>query len=192
MRRKFREAKHAAPERVEEILELIRSLYKIEKEAREESLDAVARAALRKEKAPDILSDLKSKIEALQPIAIPKSKLGKAVAYALGQWPTMLRYVDVGEAEIDNNWCEHAIRPLKLGRNNFLFLGNLESGGERAEVFYSLVQSCRRLQINAFDYLKDVIERIARDSDTPMRDLCPRAWQSARTATENASLSTAL
>ena len=107
----------------------------------------------------------RDRIEPLPPIAIPKSKLGKAVSYALDQWTTMLRYVDVGESEIDNNSCEHAIRPLKLGRNNFLFLGNLESGGERAEVFYSLAQTCRRLKINAFDYLKDVIERVARDPD---------------------------
>lgn len=184
IRRKFRDAKHALPERVEEILELIKDLYKIERVAREADLDGVSRVKFREENASKFFTDLKTKIDELQPIPLPKSKLGKAVSYAMGQWPTMRRYLEVGECEIDNNWCELAIRPLKLGANNFLFLGSLKGGGERAEVFYSLVQTCRRLKMNAFEYLKDVIQKVAENPSAPMWELSPRGWKEAQERAE--------
>lgn len=105
IRRKFFEARHALPERAEEILTLIGALYEIEAEARERNLSPQARLERRRESSRPILSRLKSRIDDLAPIPTPKSKLGKAIQYAIKQWAAMERYVDVGEAEIDNNAC---------------------------------------------------------------------------------------
>lgn len=185
IRRKFFEARHAAPERVERILDLIRGLYAIEEKAREENLDPEARRQLRDKEARPIFLKLKSEIDELAPIPVPKSKLGKAVSYAISEWPAMERYLDLGEVEIDNNWCEQAIRPAVLGRNNYLFFGSLNGGGRRAQVFYSLVQSCKRLKINPFTYLSDVIERVSTHPAARIDELTPRGWKKIHGTAEN-------
>ena len=77
------------------------------------------------------------------------------------------------------------MRPVVLGRKNFLFLGNASSGGERAEVFFSLVQSCKRLGVEPFAYLKDVIERVSTHPASRVDELTPRGWRDARQRTEN-------
>ena len=184
IRRKFFEAKHALPERVEEILTLIRSLYDVEAEAREKKLSSSARVELRHESSRPILEELKSRIDDLAPIPTPKSKLGKATRYALGQWGAMERYLDVGEAEIDNNACERSIRPAVIGRKNFLFLGSAKAGGERASVFYSLTQSAKRLGLNPFEYLRDAIERISTTPTEYIDELTPASWKRARERAE--------
>jgi len=176
VRRKFFEAKHAAPERVEEILTLIRFLYDIEEKARQGELSDEARKELRHEKATEVLDSLKKKIDALASLPTPKSKLGKAVRYALGQWGAMLRYLMTGEAELDNNHCERAIRPTVIGRKNFLFLGTAEAGGKRASVFYSLTQSAKRLGLNPFEYLSDAIARVLTTSPDEIDELTPERW----------------
>ena len=99
------------------------------------------------------------------------------MSYAQKNWEDMIRYVEVGEAEIDNNWVENMIRPVALGRRNFLFLGSAKGGGERAEVFYSLIQSARRLGLDPFAYLSDVIERISTHPQSRIRELTPRGWK---------------
>lgn len=95
----------------------------------------------------------------------------------------MLRYLDLPEAQLDNNWCENSMRPLVLGRKSFLFLGSVEGGGERADVFFSLVQTCQRLKIDPFAYLTDVIERVSTHPASRVWELTPRGWAEAR-ATE--------
>ena len=77
------------------------------------------------------------------------------------------------------------MRPIVLGRKNFLFLGNASAGGERAEVFFSLVQSCKRLGVEPFAYLKDVIERVSTHPASRVDELTPRGWRDARQRTEN-------
>lgn len=185
IRRKFFEARHAAPERVDRILSLIKSLYEVERESREEELTPEARQRLRDEKARPVFDALESEISDLAPIPTPKSKLGKAVSYATSQWPFMERYFEDGRLEIDNNWCEQAIRPAVLGRKNYLFLGSLEGGGERAKVFYSLVQSCKRLGVDPFTYLADVLERIGSHPAALIDELTPRGWKERRQRAEN-------
>lgn len=180
IRRKMLEAKDAAPKEIDEILTLIQNLYAIEAEAREMDLMGNALIALRRAKAAPILDDLQQRIRALGPRSTPKSKLGRAVAYAEDEWPAMLRYLEVPEAHIDNNWSENAMRPLVLGRKNFLFLGSVEGGGERAEVFFSLVQTCQRLRIDPFGYLSDVIERVSTHPASRVWDLTPRGWAEAK------------
>ena len=184
IRRKFFEAKHAAPERVEEILGLIRALYDVEEEARELKLSHENRLELRQTKSTPTIETLKERIDALAPIPTPKSKLGKAIQYAIGQWGAMLRYLEVAEAEIDNNACERSIRPVVLGRKNFLFLGNAKAGGERASVFYSLTQSAKKLGLNPFEYLADVIDRVTTTPKEHLGELTPSAWREALGRTE--------
>lgn len=186
IRRKFFEASQAAPERVEGILDLIRTLYKIEEKAREEKISGEALVALRRQTSPSILEKLRASIDELEPLTTPGSKLGKAVSYAQRQWEPMLRYVDVAEAQIDNNWCENALRPVVLCRKSFLFLGSEKGGGNRAEVFFTLVQSARRLGVDPFGYLSDVIERVSTHPASRVWELTPRGWKEERAKAEKA------
>ena len=134
-----------------------------------------------------ILQKLRSRIDELEPLTTPGSKLGKAVGYAQKQWEVMLRYVEVAEAQIDNNWCENAVRPVVVGRKNFLFLGSEKGGGERAEVFFTLVQSARRLGVDPFVYLADVIQRVSTHPASRVWELTPRGWKEAREAENKAA-----
>lgn len=177
IRRKFFESQFAAPERVERILSFIGSLYAVEARCRDEGLDHGSRKRLREELSRPVFDSLRAAIEELAPIPTPQSKLGKAVSYAVSQWPNMERYFEDGRLEIDNNFCEQGLRPAVLGRKNFLFLGSLEAGGERAKVFYSLAQSCKRLGTDPFAYLADVIERIAAHPASRIDELTPAGWK---------------
>ena len=114
----------------------------------------------------------------LKKLALPQSELGKAITYALNQWPSIKRYTEVGEAEIDNNSCENTIRGVAVGRKNWLFCGS-ESGGKRAAILYSLIESCKRLGVEPFSYLKGVIEAIPTHPMSRIRELTPRGWKEA-------------
>lgn len=89
-----------------------------------------------------------------------KSGLGKAIRYALGNWPALVRYCEDGRIEIDNNTAERSIRPLVLGRRNYLFAGS-DGGGQSAAVIYSLIGTARLNGIEPYAYLRTVFERIA-------------------------------
>ncbi len=190
IRRKFEEAQNSRPARVEEILDLIGALYELERVAKENAVSGEALVELRRREALPILVELREKIDELKFLTSPDHKLGKAVGYAQGQWEAMLRYVDVAESRIDNNWSEQSMRPVVIGRKNFLFLGSEKGGGERAEVFYSLVESCRRLDIEPFAYLTDVIERISTHPQSRLGELTPRGWRDARASTEKLPVGT--
>lgn len=106
---------------------------------------------------------------------LPTSLLGQAARYAKGQWKAMARYLEVGEAEIDNNSVEHALRSIVLGRRNWLQVGQ-ESGGRRAANLFSLMVTCKRLGVEPHGYLCDVLQRLP---SHPMKDiwqLTPRGW----------------
>jgi hypothetical protein len=115
----------------------------------------------------------------IQGEVLPKSGFGRAIAYARDQWPSILRYTEIAEAELDNNGVENAIRPVALGRRNWLFAGS-ESGGERAAILFSLVTTCKRLGIDPCEYLTDVITRIGSHKVSRIAELTPRAWRAAR------------
>lgn len=162
------------------IMGLIQNLYRIERQAKAAGLNAAATVALRRREAPPVLEALKLAIQVAQRKVLPGSLLGKAAAYTLGRWTELTRYVDVGELEIDNNSIEHAIRAVATGRKNWLFLGSPEGGGGRAEVFFSLVGTCKRLRINPFEYLSDVIDRVSTHPASRVLELIPRFWRAAR------------
>jgi transposase len=177
VRRKFYEARFEAIEETRVILVAIQRLYRIEREAKEAGLDPLARREKRQAEALPILKDLEEIIRDCGRHALPKSNLGTAVTYAIHQWPAILRYTEVGEAEIDNNSIENCMRLAVLGRKNWLFLGSAEGGGFRASVLYSLVASCKRLGVEPFAYLRDVLDRVSSHPSSRIWELTPRGWR---------------
>jgi transposase len=182
-RRGFVDALKAAPgdAAVEAIIAEIAKLYGVEKRAREAELSPLERQCLRQVRSVGVLAELKNKIVALRTDCLPKSAVGKACDYALNQWPRLELYVSHGEVEIDNNWCENAIRPLALGRKNWLHIGS-EEAGPRVAAIASIVETCRRLGINVRDYLLDVLPKVPSWPAKRIAELTPQAWAAANAA----------
>ena len=181
VRRKFFEATEQSPRLVAWILRQIAHLYHIEKRLRETKAGPALREAVRAAESSMIHRRLKKAIDklALRSSILPKSKLGKAIRYAINQWTNLEVYLGDGRVEICNNLVENAIRPTKLGAKNWLFLGNEESG-KKCAILYTIVENCRRLGINPKEYLTDVLTRLpamlAKDAIT----LTPANWLKAR------------
>ena len=153
-RRKVADAVKAGETAAVPLLLDIGKLYAIEKQADKLGLSDDRRAALRHARAWPILKDLQRRFVALQATELPKSLLGEASRYAVNQWPTLARYAKAayGNARIDNNPVERGIRPTKLGQRNWLFIGH-PSAGWRSAVIYSIVGTCKLLQVNPEAYL---------------------------------------
>jgi transposase len=181
VRRGFVDALKVAPEdaNARAIIEEIGRLYAVEKKAREGGLSPAQRLQERREHSVPVLTALKEKLIQVRSAVLPQSALGKACDYALGQWPRLLVYTEHGEVEIDQNWCENAMRPIALGRKNWLHIGS-EDAGPRVAAIASIVETCRRLGINVRDYLLDVLPRIADWPAKRVGELTPAAWQAAR------------
>ena len=184
-RRKFSDAAKLAPEDVRPLIVLkqIGELYAVESQAREAGLSAAEREAVRKERSQPLLVVLKALIIDTQIKALPASVLGKACSYALNRWEQLEKYAMAGNGRIEicNNKCENAMRPITLGRKNWLHIGSEEAGPKVAAVM-SIIETCKRLKINVRDYMEDVFPQLA-DRSTPtsrIADLTPMAWQAAR------------
>jgi len=163
IRRKFTEAKEQAPEVVLPILALMQQLYRIEQSMREDGVtNSDERLLERQSHSRPLVAELKQKIDAERKAHLPKSKLGEAINYALGQWPEFERYLADGRIEIDNNLCENAVRPTKLGEKNHLFFGSAEAGKANA-LLYTLVRNCRVHDIDPEIYLAEAIRRMSED-----------------------------
>ena len=177
-RRKFEEALETSKSRSGKILKLIQSLYRVERKARLDKMSFEERLALRQDKSKPILQAIKDNLDSLEKNSklLPKSPLGKAVAYARKLWPELSRFADDGEVEIDNNLIENGMRSIAVGRKNFLFAGS-EAGGHKAATLYSLMESCKRLEINPQRYLTDILTRIPTTSLDELRDLTPLRWK---------------
>ena len=158
-RRKFAEAQKYSKKRTKPILLAIKKLYGVEKEAREAMLAPEDRARLRKIKSLPVLEHLKKLIAHESIRARPTTPLGEALQYARNAWEALVRYIDHGAVEIDNNLLENAIRPIALGRKNYLFAGS-EGGAEAAANVYSITETCRRLGIDPYAYLCDVFANL--------------------------------
>ena len=106
---------------------------------------------------------------------LPQSPLGKALHYTLGQWEGLQVFLSDGRLEIDNNLVENAIRPTAVGKKNWLFIGAAEAG-QRSAVLFTIIENCRRLGINPYDYLRDVLTRLPRLTNHQTHTLTPAAW----------------
>jgi hypothetical protein len=106
------------------------------------------------------------------------SATAKAINYSLTRWAALTHYIDDGTVPADNNWVENRIRPIAVGRNNWLFAGSLRAG-KRAAAIMSLIQSARLNGHDAFDYMKDVIERLPTLPASRIGELLPHRWHPA-------------
>ena len=180
-RRKFHEALEDDAARAREFIAWIARLYAVEKEAREQGLTPEARKALRGERVPEVLARLRGRLEELEPgkatsPVLLKSPLGMAIRYTLGQWDALVRYLEDGRFEIDNNLVENAIRPTAVGKKNWLFIGHPEAGW-RSAVIYSLLITARRYRLDPAAWLTDVLRRIPTCQKEMLTELLPWNWK---------------
>jgi len=175
-RRYFTDALSGDAGRAEWMLLRIQQLYAIERQAREESPGHQHRLQLRQKKALPVLAEINAWLQDNRQKVLPKSDIGKAMAYMLKYWQRLNVYTTDGRLEIDNNLVENAIRPVALGRKNYLFAGS-HDGAMRAAVIYSLVVSAKLHEVEPFAYLKDVIARIADHPHKRLAQLLPQNWK---------------
>ncbi len=178
-RRYFKEAMPTAAVACAQALAIIGQIYGIERVASDKHLDAPARQRLRQEQVRPILEKLHVYLNEQQATALPKSPLGAAIGYALRNWTALTRYTEDGRLKADNNGAEQALRPIVLGRKNYLFAGS-EAAAHRTAILCSLVQTCKHLQINPFVYLRDVIARVSTHPARLVLELTPREWKRLR------------
>jgi transposase len=197
-RRKFHEAQATDPVRASYVLAVVRELYAIEKQAAEESVrlrlsgeeaDAL-RLQRRQEQSVPRLTALRHWLEQERAQVLPKSPLGEAIGYALNQWQALLAYTTRGFLAIDNNAAERALRAVAVGRKNYLFFGS-DGGGATAAVLYSLVQTCKRLGIEPWRYLHEVLERLPTCPAEQLGELLPDRWAARQRAAATASVAAA-
>lgn len=188
-RRKFNDALASAQERAGPIMLLIGKLFEIEAELKEKRDELglsreefyKLRLDVRTKRSTPVVEAIKTMLLDLEqrPDFLPKSEFGKAVNYAMNQWPSLVAFLDHPEPEIDNNAAERAVKQVALGRKNWMFAGSAK-GGHAAAVLYSLVGTCKVLDINPQDYLEDVLTRVATTSASDAGMLTPWAWAAAQ------------
>lgn len=171
-RRKFENAKDNDPERAGYVLERMRKLYMIEREAKENNLSSDQRKELRTEQSIPVLQELERWMKEQLPEVLPKSSVGQAIAYTLGLWPRLTRYTQNGQVEIDNNLIENSIRPVALGRKNYLFAGSHEAT-QQAAMIYSFLGTCKINNIEPYEWLKNTLQRIPDQSIRELDELLP-------------------
>jgi len=157
------------------MLEKIRLLYMIERFAKNHQLSYEERRSLRQEHALLIMTGMRDWLDREKLEVLPRSLMGKAIGYMLTFWDRLKRYLDDGHFEIDNNLVENAIRPVALGRKNYLFAGS-HNGAERAAILYTLISTAKLHGHDPYEYLKDVISRIADHPYNRLEDLLPANW----------------
>lgn len=179
IRRKFFEAEAGDAEFRKWVLRKIRYLFMLEKIAWARS--AEERLKIRQDKEVPIIDELIEKIKQKLSDAkiLPKSNLGKAVRYFCGLIPYLKTYTKHSNARLDNNVAERAVRPLTIGRKNWMFFGS-KQGGESGAVLLSLVQTCRGLEINPREYLEDIFRKIMGYNSQKLHELLPDQWLANR------------
>jgi transposase len=179
IRRKFIEAEAGDRELRDWVLRKIRYLFMLERVAWARS--PVERLRIRKEKESPIIDELTVKIKArlTDGRILPKSKLREALGYYCGLIPYLKNYTAHAFARLDNNVAERAIRPLTIGRKNWLFFGS-EDGGRAGAILLSFIQTCRGLGINPREYLEDVFRRLLGYNAKKLEELLPDQWQAAK------------
>jgi len=180
VRRYFFEAKDSDPARAHEAIARIRLLYAVEREAKEKGLLDAELAAYRQEHAGPLLQGFADWLAKEVPRSLPKSKMGEALTYATNQWPSLIRYVADGWLAIDNSAAEQAIRPLAVGRRNWLQIAG-DGGLKSAGVLLSMAATVKRHGVNAWEYLEHVLGTMAqRGANADYSDLLVDTWQQAR------------
>ena len=163
-------------------MEYYGALYEVERKGQELGLDAEGRRALRQAQAVPIAERLYGWLNRRLAEVAPGSATEKAIRYSLGRWTALVRYLNDGNLPIDNNWLENRIRPIALGRNNWLFAGS-DRAGRRAAVVMSLIQTAQLHGLDPYAYLRDVLEQLPLTPNTQIGELLPGAWKLRRQIT---------
>lgn len=155
-------------------LALIGQLYSVEREIKH--LSHKKRKKQRRLRARPLLKRLHRWLQGQCARHLPKGKFVKAVNYALNHWAALVRYCEAGYLEIDNNYSERQMKPIALGRKNYLFTGS-ERGGAAAAILYGLVESAKANKLNVHDYLTDILTRLPTTQGDELDHLLPYRWQ---------------
>jgi len=182
-RRKFIEAikvqskAKATDAKLERVVALMDNLFAIDREAREQKLSLDDRHALRQERAPAILAELHALLLAMQASGtiLPKSIAGNAINYTLKRWVELTQFLHHPVIELSTNWAENSMRPIAIGRKNWLHLGSKEAGPKIAALF-SIVESCRKLGVPIRQYLADTLPGLADRSIQSLAELTPTIY----------------
>lgn len=181
VRRKFYDAHKLDPAdaSAREVLERIGRLYQTERQAREQKLTAAERQALRQQHSVVEVSALKERLVAIRAEVLPGSQLAKACDYAMRIWDRLEVFLAHGRVELDTNLAENAMRPVALGRKNWLHIGD-EKAGPKIAAILSVLATCERLGLKAREYLLAVLPKLGGTSTAEVKHLTPQAWHRAR------------
>jgi transposase len=182
IRRKIFEAREQSPRIAGWLLLQIKNLYTIESRLRANRAGPRLRQAIRWCQSRIIFHRLHRALVRLSKSRrfLPQSAMGKAISYALGQWPGLTAWLEDGRVELDNNRVENSIRPTAIGKKNWLFIGGAEAG-ERSAILYTIIEACRRQGIDPFAYLRDVFTRLPSMTTGQIASITPANWAKART-----------
>lgn len=172
-RRKFYDAQTFHKEKCEAVLTLIAKLYAVEREFKEDSPEH--RQEARQSTAIPILNELKALLDLYMSEAIPKSPLYTAIQYTLKRWDKLVLYATDGNMQIDNNLIENSIRPIAIGRKNYLFAGSHEAA-QRSAMFYSLFYTCKEHDVNPTDWLQYTLDHIYETKLSDLHQLLPQNY----------------
>lgn len=176
-RRKFHEALQNDPPRAEYTLALLQQLYAIERRIKDQELTGEEVVQLRQQEAVPILQTLKTwMVEEYPKLVVKKSPIAQAMSYFLPRWEKLCMYTTDARLNIDNNLVENAIRPVAVGRKNYLFAGSHEAA-QRAAMVYSLLATCKLHNINPYYWLRDVLENMHRYTTENIEGLLPQNWK---------------
>lgn len=173
-RRYFEKAKDEDPDGVKYVLTQIQRLYAVERQI--ETLDSQTRYDLRQKHSVPILKEMENWMEKKKARLIPKSLLSKAIVYSQNFWDRLCAYTQDGDYLIDNNPIENKIRPVALGRKNYLFAGSDEAA-QNAAVMYSLLAACKINDVDPYKWLKDILEKLPDYKANKISDLLPANWK---------------
>jgi hypothetical protein len=173
-RRKFHDlwANHKS-QLAEDALKLFGQLYDVEREV--QALDADQRYRIRQLRSRPMADALHQWLILHRQKVPDGSATARAIDYSLKRWLALIRYLDDGTLPIDNNWVENRIRPIALGRSNWLFAGSLRAG-QRAAAVMSLIQSAKLNGHDPYHYLKDVLTRLPTHPNSRIDALLPHRW----------------
>jgi len=180
-RRKFVDAVKVNPDDAEAIQMVVRmdALFLVDREAKKQQMTAEERLAARREHAESWAEEIRQECQRLAAMVLPKSALGKAVRYTLNMWPKLRRCFDYAEVELSNNLAENSMRPVALGRKNWLHVGSVKAGPKVAAIL-SIVESCRRLRLPVKEYLLDILPGMDGRKLSEIGPLTPARWAAAR------------
>ena len=183
-RRKFVDALKDDKVRASFVITKMQILYALEQQMRDGQLSWEERTLLRMEKATPVLDEIEKWMKENVSVVRPSSPLGKAIAYTLPRWSGLCAYTTHGQIEIDNNLIENAIRPMAIGRKNYLFAGS-HKAAEMTAAMYSFMACCKKNNIDEVQWLNDVFEKIQSHKQKDLYQLLPNNWEKYRHSKNN-------